>query len=349
MSFHYFLKLILIGLLTSFLFFIIDNIWLNSLSVLNISYGPILIPLYVFTFVRIIFFLTGLIYQLGLSLKRSKPLVKFYSWSLLIPNFLLLIFGLYGFYLEPLRISVNQLELSVKNLDKPVRIVQLSDLHIEKITPREKTVIPLVDELDPELIVITGDFVNLTGKDDTDTINDLREFISNLHAPLGLYAVNGNYESTKRLKIMLEGVDIQILDNEVKKIYIPDTELALLGLSFEEWYGDEESFLKLAENVNPEHMNVLLYHTPNLVYLARDFGINLYLSGHTHCGQVRLPFYGAIITNTKYGKAFDMGKYQVGDMIMYVNCGLGFAGGIAPHIRFLAPPEITVIDLIPEK
>jgi predicted MPP superfamily phosphohydrolase len=349
MKFSYFLRLLLIGLIASFLFFIIDNIWLNALSVLNISYGPIILPLIVFTFVRIIFFLTGLIYQLGLSLKRVKPLIKFYTWSLLLPNLILLIFGLYGFYLEPIRVSVNKFELAVKDLEKPVRIVQLSDLHIEKITPRENAVITIVDELNPEIIVITGDFINLIGKDDSETIKDLRGFISDLHAPLGLYAINGNYESTRKLVTMLEGQDIQVLDNEVKKIYLPDVELTFLGVTFEEWFGDEDSFLNLVESVNPDEYLVLLYHTPNLVYLASDMGIDLYLTGHTHCGQVRLPFYGAIITNTKYGKKFDMGVYNIGEMTMNVNCGLGFASGIAPRIRFLAPPEVTVIDLVPEK
>lgn len=339
----------LIGLLILFIFFLIDFLWLNALPILNLSYGPIFIPLYFFTVFRIIFFFIGLVYQLGSSLKRTKPLIKFYSWSLLIPNFLLLIFGIYGFYIEPLRVSVSHLELSVKNLKEPVRIVQLSDLHIESITPRENDVIQMVDELNPDIIVITGDFANLTGPNETQTIGYLREFIGNFQAPLGIYAVNGNYESTKKLKMMFEGLEIHVLDNEIKKLSLPDVEIAILGVSFEEWWGDDKSLVELMEKTNPDEFKLLLHHTPNLVYFTRDLDVNLYLSGHTHGGQVRLPFYGAIITNTKYGKTFDMGKYQLDDTIMYVNRGLGFAGGLTPRIRFLSPPEVLVVDLIPEK
>jgi hypothetical protein len=93
---------------------------------------------------------------------------------------------------------------------------------------------------------------------------------------------------------------------------------------------------------------VLLYHAPDPILEMADAGVDVVLSGHTHGGQVRLPFYGALITLARHGKRFDMGLYRVKETWLYVSRGLGMEGGLAPRVRFLARPEITVIDLVPE-
>jgi predicted MPP superfamily phosphohydrolase len=344
----YFLKIVFVGLIITITFVLIDTGWLLALPRLNISYGIFVIPLFVFSFIRMGFYFYCLIFQLRLYFRQRIQFVKSYCWALLIPNLLLLALGIYGFYIEPFNITTNKIEITVKNLEQPIRIVQLSDLHIENITQREKDTIENLDQIAPDMIVITGDFANLRGTNDQTTINSLREFVRQIHAPLGIYAVNGNYESIRRLETILAGSGIKILDNEINYLTLPGRELAIIGICFEEWFGDDESFIEVMGQVKPNDYKLLLYHTPNLAYLARDLDVDLYLTGHTHGGQVRLPFYGAIITNTKYGKTFEMGKYQLDNMIMYVNRGLGFAGGLAPRIRLLAPPEILIIDLLPE-
>ncbi len=349
MKFSGFIKIVIIGLFISTIFILIDFAWLVALPKLNISYGNFIIPLFLFTFFRMGFYLYCMIFYIGINFRQRKQQVKSYCWGLLIPNLLLLTFGFYGFYIEPFRITVNQVEIPIKNLEQPVRIVQLSDLHVENMTKREQDAITFLVDINPDVVVITGDFANLKGADDIATVNSLQDFIKKIHAPLGIFAVNGNYESIRGLKSMLAEFDITILDNEINYLSLPGREIAIVGIRFEEWFGDEDPLIDLMGQVDPDAYKMLLYHTPNLAYLARDLDVDLYLAGHTHGGQVRLPFYGAIITNTKYGKTFDMGKYQLDDMIMYVNRGLGLAGGLAPRIRFLAPPEILIIDLIPEK
>jgi predicted MPP superfamily phosphohydrolase len=90
---------------------------------------------------------------------------------------------------------------------------------------------------------------------------------------------------------------------------------------------------------------VLLYHAPDLMPEAADYGLDLYLCGHTHGGQVRLPIFGAILTSSQYGKKYEMGLYESGRTHMYVSRGVGLEGLSAPRIRFLAPPEITLVTL----
>jgi hypothetical protein len=78
---------------------------------------------------------------------------------------------------------------------------------------------------------------------------------------------------------------------------------------------------------------------------AARHGIDLYLCGHTHGGQVRLPGFGAILTSSQLGKRYEMGLYREGQTSMYVSRGVGLEGLSAPRVRFLAPPEITLITL----
>jgi hypothetical protein len=89
----------------------------------------------------------------------------------------------------------------------------------------------------------------------------------------------------------------------------------------------------------------LLYHTPDLMPHAARLGVTLYLAGHTHGGQLRLPIYGAMATSSRWGKRYEMGRYQEHKTILYVNRGIGMEGLGAPRARFLAPPEVVLWEL----
>jgi predicted MPP superfamily phosphohydrolase len=89
----------------------------------------------------------------------------------------------------------------------------------------------------------------------------------------------------------------------------------------------------------------LLYHTPDLAPEAAEAGIDLQLSGHTHGGQVRLPFFGALFAGSLYGKRYEVGRLSEGALTLYVTRGIGMEGKGAPRVRFLSPPEITLWEL----
>jgi predicted MPP superfamily phosphohydrolase len=81
---------------------------------------------------------------------------------------------------------------------------------------------------------------------------------------------------------------------------------------------------------------------------AVEGGTDLYCAGHTHGGQIALPFYGALITFSQFDKRFEAGLYDYKGMALYVNRGIGMEGGMAPRVRFGSRPEITVIDVTAE-
>ena len=93
-------------------------------------------------------------------------------------------------------------------------------------------------------------------------------------------------------------------------------------------------------------VHIFAHHYPDEIYEAAKHGVDLYLAGHTHGGQVALPLYGALVTLSRYGKRFEAGLYHVGETALYVSRGIGMEGGTAPRVRFWARPEIAVIDLV---
>ena len=93
---------------------------------------------------------------------------------------------------------------------------------------------------------------------------------------------------------------------------------------------------------------LVLLHDPSAIRDLPEGEGDLIFSGHMHGGQVALPFFGAILTLSPHGKRFEHGLYEVGPMRLFVSRGLGFEGR-APPIRFCAPPEIAVIDLVPSR
>jgi predicted MPP superfamily phosphohydrolase len=123
-------------------------------------------------------------------------------------------------------------------------------------------------------------------------------------------------------------------------------QLTLLGLDCShDAERDARRLAAVAAQAPPDVFRVLLYHSPELISIAPKFDINLYLCGHTHGGQVRLPLYGAVLTSSRLGKRFEMGYYRLEDTHLYVSRGVGLEGMSAPRVRFLCPPEITLFSL----
>ena len=92
-------------------------------------------------------------------------------------------------------------------------------------------------------------------------------------------------------------------------------------------------------------LTILLYHSPDLILQAAERGVDLYLGGHTHGGQIRLPLYGAVVTSSLYGRRYVSGLFREGAMTMIISRGLGFEGGAAPRARFLCRPQIVSLTL----
>jgi predicted MPP superfamily phosphohydrolase len=259
----------------------------------------------------------------------------------------------WGALVEPLRLGLSRLSLAGDPLPHdapPVHLLHISDIHMERFGRREELLLQRIRALAPDLIVLTGDYVNLSYVGDPAAHADARHLLAALAAlavPGGIYAVLGSPPVDRNSAPLFDGLPIRLLRDEVATVDLGDgRRLALLGLDCShDPEADAERLAAVAAQAPPDAFRVLLYHSPELALVAPQFDINLYLCGHTHGGQVRLPLYGALITSSKLGKRFEMGHYRLGQTDLYVNRGVGLEGMAAPRVRFLSPPEIALFSL----
>ena len=278
----------------------------------------------------------------------------------------LLVWGVaaYGTLVEPFRVKVTHLEILSAKLSNPgshLRIVQISDLHVERLTRRERDLPALVAKLATDLIVLSGDFLSSSYNKDPQALADLRTLLEQFHAPVGVYAVLGTIEVDlpHLLRPMFDELGIVLLEEGVVQVpaaKVPaeaengrDHGLWLLGLSCTRDLDAAGARLRaLLADLPPQAFSLLLYHTPDLMPQATAMGVDLYLAGHTHGGQWRLPGFGAILTSSQYWKRYEAGLYHEGDSTLYVSRGLGMEGFGTPRARILCPPEVVAITLCGE-
>jgi len=245
---------------------------------------------------------------------------------------------IYGVFIEPGRIEVTNIPVRTDKLKHTTfRIVHISDLHCDKKARNEERMVELINQLDADVIVFTGDAMNTAS-----ALPLFKSTMKNLKASLGKFAVRGNFEIHRWRNLDLYGdTGFELLDAKTVAVTKNGETIHISGLSCD----NPSGFKTLLDPVAKEDFSVFLYHFSDLIESVE--GPDLYLCGHTHGGQVALPLYGAVITLSKFGKKYEGGMYTVGDTTLYVNRGMGLEPRPAPQVRFGARPEITVFDIAP--
>lgn len=332
----YFLKNHAIPLITGVLavFFFVDYILLSLLPITRRSFGPVKVVTLMLACLRVPFAWLPGGWNLGFEI----------AGTLLV---------IYGFYIEPFWVDVHHKTYASNKFtsDQPLRILHISDLHIERFTRREKLIIDKIKTLSPDLILFTGDVLNLSYLDDSTAQSDAITFFNQLSAPLGIYGVTGSpaVDFPEFFSRLSRSTSLHWLNNESRLIETSSGRLNLIGISCTHNPDlDEKTVSELlpTDSSANQSFNILLYHSPDLAPNASQFDIDLQLSGHTHGGQVRLPLLGPLYTGSLYGKRFDAGRYLVNGMPLYISRGLGLEGAIAPRVRFLCKPEMIFWDFV---
>jgi predicted MPP superfamily phosphohydrolase len=311
----------------------------------GLSFGPVRPPWLALAVLR-----CGI--ALGMfSLPERWPLLALLYLSLIQAGVSALV--AYGTLVEPFRLQVRSVRIPSRKLSNPgtpLRIVHLSDLHIERLTRRERAVLARTAELKPDLILLTGDYLSTSYNDDPRAVDDLREFLLQLRAPLGVYAIWGtsNVDLPPVLRPLFAELPLVLLEDQAVEVSGGEHRLWLMGLRCRRDRAEGGATLRrLLAGAPPGAYTILLHHTPDLMPQARDAGVDLVLSGHTHGGQWCLPFFGALHTSSHYWKRYESGHRRERDTHLYVSRGLGMEGYGAPRARFFCPPEVVALDLLP--
>jgi predicted MPP superfamily phosphohydrolase len=260
--------------------------------------------------------------------------------------------------IEPAWIDITHIQLSLPRLTaafKGYRLVQISDLHTDDTwmtATRLAGVVQTVNALNPDLLVITGDYVTWLIPDSADTLSAL----SKLRAKDGVLGILGNHDHASGADLVTSIVsanNVRMLNNATYTIQRGDQMLHIVGMD-DLWPANRGipapvwshlSLLKsLTSSIPAEGTAILLVHEPDFADVATS--VNRYalqLSGHSHGGQVQIPFVGPLRVPPLSNK-YPSGLYHVGDMVLYTNRGLGM---VKPQVRFNCRPEITVFELSP--
>jgi predicted MPP superfamily phosphohydrolase len=262
--------------------------------------------------------------------------------------------GVYACAVEPYWLETVRTEIALEGLDPAFDgyvIAQISDLHVGSGVPFAylRRAIEAANAAKPDLAVVTGDIVD--GGSAPGAADDAAEILSALRPRDAVMAVLGNHDTgafrptrevdevaVRRLRGALAAQGVDVLFNEERTLARDGGRLRVAG------FGDLWScqFDASAFRAAPGEATIALSHNPDTALELAERGAGLVLSGHTHGGQVRIPFYGPPYIPIEHRELM-YGHHRLGNTQLYVNPGLGYSYGI----RFLSRPELTLFRLVP--
>ncbi|MCF7812682.1 metallophosphoesterase [Candidatus Gracilibacteria bacterium] len=279
----------------------------------------------------------GLIF--GIHFLRQKK----YSWGIFF--LLMFLIVVQGSFFEPRKLVVREFEMTDPDLP-PLRIALLADIHVgpyKSYAWTRKLVQKLNSLENIEAVVLPGDFVFGGAQKYGPHLFPLRHIRAvKKWATLGNHDHDivepRNTEQSQTVSYFLREYGLQELKNTAE--YWPEKDLWIVGTDDNDL--DYHDLDAAYEKVGG--MNILLAHSPDIVDDLGDHKPNLILSGHTHCGQIRLPFLGALpfTIPTENGKKLESHLYEKNGNRIFITCGVGEVG---PRARLLNPPEIVILNI----
>jgi predicted MPP superfamily phosphohydrolase len=258
----------------------------------------------------------------------------------------------FAHYVEPSWLEIENLDMPLRRLPRAFdgfRIAQISDIHIEGNDMQRyfPDIAKLVTAQNADAIVLTGDYTTYPGNWQQEA---LIEGFRHLQAPAGVWGVLGNHDQwldrvnnvpgPQFVRRALAEGGVRELENSAHKIERGGQSLWMCGL--DDWMTDKANLPELLKQVPVGEAAILLHHEPDFADDIAPAGrFDLMLSGHSHGGQVALPS-GKPIVLPPFCRKYPRGLYQVGEMALYTNRGLGTVGF---PLRFCSRPEITVFTL----
>ena len=244
---------------------------------------------------------------------------------------------LWAFVIEPNLLIVKKYSVHDETI-KGLRIVLISDLHLRKNQSKKLIrIVNKINSLEPDMVLITGDFVNGMFSDNFMQECEIAKGLKNIKTNFGVYAVLGNHDCCRNETILvseLEKVDIKVLQNT--NFYIKDKDLYIAGLKDDTTRVPDIN--KALKNTSPPR--IVLMHSPDMYSEIHD-RINLAVAGHNHGGQVCIPILGPLFLPAKTGKKYAYGFFDDGFKKMIVTRGIGTS---IIHARFNCAPEVVVIE-----
>jgi predicted MPP superfamily phosphohydrolase len=250
----------------------------------------------------------------------------------------------YARLIEPYSYRISETDIFIRNLPpafEGFRITQLTDIHHSRILGIEEVrrVVSLAQQTKPDMFVLTGDYSTSYRR----YIEPCAEALSALNAPEGVWAVLGNhdhYTDPELTTRALEQQHISVLNNTQTTLQRGSDSIQLSGI--DDWSWNATDWARAFSGLKAATPTILLSHQPSVLDLEQTRHVALILSGHTHGGQLKLPFLGAPARFVTQDLKYAHGLFHSGDTQLYVSAGTGMIG---LPVRFGVRPEIAVLRL----
>jgi uncharacterized protein len=252
--------------------------------------------------------------------------------------------SIYAHKIEPNWLDVTTTEIKLPNLERAFdgyRIVQITDLHAGDGIDRAQLekVVELVNAQNPDLVVITGDLVSRLPRQHVNLLDTLTK----LHPRDVTLSVLGNHDvfnDATPVRKAIAKAGITLLENTVYTLHRDRSTLHIAGVG--DVFFKLDDLDRVLTQLPTTGAAIMLAHEPDFADEAAATGrFGLQLSGHSHGGQIRIPFYGGYVPD--FARKYPRGRYQVGNMIQYTSRGIGM---IKIYARFNCRPEISVFNLV---
>jgi predicted MPP superfamily phosphohydrolase len=246
-----------------------------------------------------------------------------------------------AFLVEPYWLELSRVRLESEKVERPVRLVVVADLQTDHFGSYEQDALHQVLEQKPDVILLAGDYFQESEARERELRRQTNEFLRAIEfsAPRGVFAVRGNVDSPGWDEAF-EGLPIETVES-TRSFDLGDLRVTCLGM--------RDSFdprLKI-EAPPTTQFHIVLGHAPN--YALGEVEADLLVAGHTHGGQVRLPWIGPLKTLSHVPRSWAAGLTALpGGGKLLVSRGVGMERGGAPRLRFFCRPQLVVIDLVPK-
>ena len=273
--------------------------------------------------------------------------------AICVGGLLLAPIGFYATHIEPGMLEVDRpapLAVAPERAgEDPITIGVLTDLQTPTIGDRERAVADELMVAKPDLILLPGDIIQADDVIFDHQLDALHELLNRLSAPGGVFLVGGDVDKPlERLPRIVESTGVRYLDDEIVTTTVGDRSVTIAGIGVDYQSSDAQAVVdRLASEPGDDDIRILLSHRPDPVLgLAAGSRIDLQVSGHTHGGQVAIPFIGPLMTLSSVPRHVGAGGlHELDGNAIYVSKGVGLERGQAPQLRFGVRPDIGVLTV----
>jgi uncharacterized protein len=260
--------------------------------------------------------------------------------------FIFICITFYAIFIEPKITHTKHLVFSNKNIKTNITIIQISDTHFnnKKDLARFKMIVHRINQINPDFVVFTGDLISDIRKFSYE--KEVIQLLKDIHTKRGKIAIYGNHDHggyfTEQYEKVLRQSNFNLLKNEEKTYFIEKQKISFIGL--DDYMLGNKQYKKVLERIQKNTYTIVLAHEPDIAEITKQYPINLQLSGHSHGGQIYLPFYRSFIM-PPFAKKYNRGEYTLSS---HYNSHLVVTNGIGTTkfpIRLLTPPEIISINI----